>query len=148
MTLQSPSLMAPTSPVIVHQSPWHSPVPYLFGGLAAVLSLIAFALVVLACSYSKHSRDHDNDAEGEQDLEAGGFKPNYIEKDLSRVFEENYLVIMAGQANPTFLATPVSSRPISFCSCSCRGNSLEESVASEFEKMKKEKQGSDDQLQA
>ncbi|PPS09329.1 hypothetical protein GOBAR_AA11312 [Gossypium barbadense] len=33
------------------RSPWHSPVPYLFGGLAAMLGLIAFALLILACSY-------------------------------------------------------------------------------------------------
>ncbi|PWA40084.1 protein GLUTAMINE DUMPER 5 [Artemisia annua] len=32
-------------------SPWHTPVPYFFGGLAFVMGLIAFALLVLACSY-------------------------------------------------------------------------------------------------
>uniref|UniRef100_J3MGF3 Uncharacterized protein n=1 Tax=Oryza brachyantha TaxID=4533 RepID=J3MGF3_ORYBR len=36
-------------------SPWQSPVPYLFGGLAAMLGLIAFALLILACSYWKLS---------------------------------------------------------------------------------------------
>ncbi|KAG0468619.1 hypothetical protein HPP92_017947 [Vanilla planifolia] len=37
------------------RSAWHSPVPYLFGGLAAMLGLIAFALLILACSYWKLS---------------------------------------------------------------------------------------------
>lgn len=33
---------------LTFRSTWHSPVPYLFGGLAAVLGLIAFALLILA----------------------------------------------------------------------------------------------------
>ncbi|KAL6567841.1 hypothetical protein OROGR_001509 [Orobanche gracilis] len=41
--------------VSVQRSQWHSPVPYLFGGLAAMLGLIAFALLILACSYWKLS---------------------------------------------------------------------------------------------
>ncbi|XP_052181608.1 protein GLUTAMINE DUMPER 3-like [Diospyros lotus] len=92
-------------------SPWHSPVPYLFGGLAAMLGLIAFALLILACSYWKLSGyidaddDDDNDRRsGERDLELGhpssGDKPK---------FEEKVLVIMAGEEKPTFLATRISS---------------------------------------
>ncbi|KAL4199848.1 hypothetical protein AMTRI_Chr03g146860 [Amborella trichopoda] len=46
-------------------SPWHSLVPYLFGGLPAILGLIAFALVILACSYWKLSRYFES---GELDL--------------------------------------------------------------------------------
>ncbi|XP_020595966.1 uncharacterized protein LOC110035968 [Phalaenopsis equestris] len=34
---------------------WRSPVPYLFGGIAAMLGLITFALLVLVCSYWKLS---------------------------------------------------------------------------------------------
>ncbi|MQL67947.1 hypothetical protein Taro_000221, partial [Colocasia esculenta] len=37
------------------RSPWHTLVPYLFGGLDAILGLIAFALLLLACSYWKLS---------------------------------------------------------------------------------------------
>ncbi|EMS45822.1 hypothetical protein TRIUR3_28536 [Triticum urartu] len=40
---------------VAPHSPWQSPVPYLFGGLAAMLGLIAFALLILACSYWKLS---------------------------------------------------------------------------------------------
>lgn len=80
--------------------PWHTPVPYLFGGLAAMLGLIAFALLLLACSYWKFSRRTDD---GEKQTESG-------EKVVAKVFEEKILVIMAGQNNPTFLATPVAAK--------------------------------------
>uniref|UniRef100_A0A6V7QRM9 Uncharacterized protein n=1 Tax=Ananas comosus var. bracteatus TaxID=296719 RepID=A0A6V7QRM9_ANACO len=43
----------PPPPLSVPQSVWHSPVSFLFGGLAAMLGLIAFALLILACSYWK-----------------------------------------------------------------------------------------------
>ncbi|CAH2044384.1 unnamed protein product [Thlaspi arvense] len=82
--------------------PWRSPVPYLFGGLAAMLGLIAFALLLLACSYWTLSR-RTNDGDGEKQTESG-------EKVVAKVFEEKILVIMAGQSNPTFLATPVAAK--------------------------------------
>ncbi|KAL8504308.1 hypothetical protein ACS0TY_022878 [Phlomoides rotata] len=75
-------------------SPWQPPVPYLFVGLLATLGLIAFALLLLACSYRKH---HGGAAD---------------EKDGGRSDAEAppVLVIMAGDAKPTFLATPASGR--------------------------------------
>ncbi|XP_010454820.1 PREDICTED: protein GLUTAMINE DUMPER 5-like [Camelina sativa] len=79
--------------------PWRTPVPYLFGGLAAMLGLIAFALLLLACSYWKFTRQTDD---GEKQTESG-------EKVVAKVLEEKILVIMAGQNNPTFLATPVAA---------------------------------------
>ncbi|CAH8272160.1 unnamed protein product [Arabidopsis lyrata] len=82
------------------RSPWHTPVPYLFGGLAAMLGLIAFALLLLACSYLKLSRGTEDE---EKQTESG-------EKVVAKVFEEKILVIMAGQNNPTFLATPVAAK--------------------------------------
>ncbi|XVF88042.1 hypothetical protein PTKIN_Ptkin19aG0017500 [Pterospermum kingtungense] len=87
-------------------SPWHSPVPYLFGGLAAMLGLIAFALLILACSYWKLSG-----GQGETDLEAGEGKGDDNQKESGGVpvMEQKYLVIMAGEVKPTFLATPISS---------------------------------------
>ncbi|KAL5699314.1 hypothetical protein ACHQM5_030236 [Ranunculus cassubicifolius] len=99
----------------IPHSPWHSPVPYLFGGLAAMLGLIAFALLILACSYWKLSGNFENEEENERDLEngdekngdAGGLK-------APPVYEEKIVVIMAGDAKPTYLATPMSSRASSF----------------------------------
>ncbi|XP_024962133.1 protein GLUTAMINE DUMPER 2-like [Cynara cardunculus var. scolymus] len=113
MALQSTSLMAPASPV-VSVSPWHSPVPYLFGSLAAMMALIALALFILACSYRKLSRNLTNN----NDAGAGDAKPadNNNNNKTPPVLEEKYLVIMAGQQKPTFLARPT------FCS-SCRCSS-------------------------
>ncbi|KAI3444121.1 hypothetical protein Pfo_000786 [Paulownia fortunei] len=128
---------APPSPV--QRSPWHSPVPYLFGGLAAMLGLIAFALLILACSYWKLSGYLENRGDGERDLEAGeadggdtGAKPS------PPVMEEKFLVIMAGQEKPTFLATPMSSRASSFGSKStCSTSSSSENTVSSGEDSKK-----------
>ncbi|KAF5456270.1 hypothetical protein F2P56_025770 [Juglans regia] len=103
-------------------SPWHSPVPYLFGGLAAMLGLIAFALLILACSYWRLSGYLEGDGAAERDLEAGEGKSDDTQKPPP-VFEEKILVIMAGEVKPTFLATPMSSRSSSFTdSCSSCGN--------------------------
>lgn len=100
-------------PATIQRSPWHSPVPYLFGGLAAMLGLIAFALLILACSYWKLSSGEEG---REGDVESGASEKGdsaSAEKALP-VFEEKFLVIMAGEVKPTFLATPVSSRTTSF----------------------------------
>ncbi|XP_022988520.1 protein GLUTAMINE DUMPER 1-like [Cucurbita maxima] len=97
----------------LQHSPWHSPVPYLFGGLAAMLGLIAFALLILACSYWKLSGylDSGDGTNREPNLEAGN---DDTQKRPSPVFEEKILVIMAGEIKPTYLATPMSSRSSSF----------------------------------
>ncbi|KAL5224573.1 hypothetical protein ABZP36_011212 [Zizania latifolia] len=93
-------------------SPWQSPVPYLFGGLAAMLGLIAFALLILACSYWKLSGYLDNSADqggstgevdGEKGSAAGAARP-------AVGFQEHVVVIMAGDERPTFLAMPATSR--------------------------------------
>lgn len=101
-------------PATIQRSPWHSPVPYLFGGLAAMLGLIAFALLILACSYWKLSTGEEG---REDDVEGGGASEKgdsaSAEKALP-VFEEKFLVIMAGEVKPTFLATPMASRSASF----------------------------------
>ena len=109
----------PTSPppaaAALPSSPWHSPVPYLFGGLAAMLGLIAFALLILACSYWKLSGYLEGGAgRGDEDGSgADGAKP--AASDLPPpIWEEKILVIMAGDVKPTYLATPMSSRASSF----------------------------------
>ncbi|KAE9602399.1 hypothetical protein Lal_00049475 [Lupinus albus] len=110
------------------QSPWHSPVPYLFGGLAAMMGLIAFALLILACSYWKLSGYLEENSHGEHDLESGDPKNDDNNKP-QKPYEEKILVIMAGQHKPTFLATHVSSstsRSSSFgdntTTCTCDQN--------------------------
>ncbi|KAL3819524.1 hypothetical protein ACJIZ3_005429 [Penstemon smallii] len=118
-------------PSMTQRSPWHSPVPYLFGGLAAMLGLIAFALLILACSYWKLSGILENQGDGDRDLEAGEEAENGGAKAAPPVMEEKYLVIMAGQEKPTFLATPMSSRTSSFGSKSiCSTSSSDSSTLS------------------
>ncbi|KAG9455984.1 hypothetical protein H6P81_000492 [Aristolochia fimbriata] len=90
-------------------SPWHSPVPYLFGGLAAMLGLIAFALLILACSYWKLSGYLENGENGESDPESGEEKPGDSLK-IATNLEAKVVVIMAGDEKPTYLATPICSR--------------------------------------
>ncbi|KAI4380548.1 hypothetical protein MLD38_006725 [Melastoma candidum] len=121
--------LARASSIPGQHSPWHSPVPYLFGGLAAMLGLIFFALLLLACSYWKlsgylGSRNGDNRDSLQQDLEAGDKEG---EPPKLPVFEEKVLVIMAGQVKPTFLATPASSRSSSFGNnCKCGGHECDQ----------------------
>ncbi|KAJ1382513.1 protein GLUTAMINE DUMPER 2-like [Sesbania bispinosa] len=67
-TTPTTTSLAPTSLTSADQrSSWHSPVPYLFGGLAAMLGLIAFALLILACSYWKLAGQLQNE---DRDLES------------------------------------------------------------------------------
>ncbi|KAJ6995274.1 protein GLUTAMINE DUMPER 5-like [Populus alba x Populus x berolinensis] len=118
MSTSKAAATSPSPPAIAQpRSAWHSPVPYLFGGLAAMLGLIAFALLILACSYWRLSGrlDSENEGNDQRDLESGnekeGSNPGKAEK---RVYEEKFLVIMAGNENPTCLATPVCSKVSSF----------------------------------
>ncbi|XP_054793704.1 protein GLUTAMINE DUMPER 3-like [Prosopis cineraria] len=126
------SAKPPASQAQPLHSPWHSPVPYLFGGLAAMLGLIAFALLILACSYWKLSGYLEGDGDGERNLEAGDSKLDDQTQKTPIPYEEKILVIMAGQEKPTFLATPMwSSRSSSFgdnttTCCSCDKNAKSE----------------------
>ncbi|CAL5421836.1 unnamed protein product [Camellia sinensis] len=121
MTTTTTTTKATFSPpeTAVVRSPWHSPLPYLFGGLAAMLGLITFALIILACTYWKHTGRSENGEEegsGDTDLEKAGDSGKVLP-----VFEEKIFVIMAGNLKPTFLATPMSS---SSSSSSCSRASL------------------------
>lgn len=130
----SSSAIAPAGPP---RSPWHSPVPYLFGGLAAMLGLIAFALLILACSYWKLSGNLEENQEG--DIEEGNNNSNGNGDDGKMmeppILEEKFLVIMAGQLKPTYIATPsLSSRASSFgSSSSCTASSESSTEKSEAE---------------
>ncbi|XWS73189.1 hypothetical protein CRYUN_Cryun02cG0104800 [Craigia yunnanensis] len=113
MAAKEPSNVTAKTPlgVTTPHSPWHSPVPYLFGGLAAMLGLIALALLILACSYWKLSGYLENGegGQGERDLEAGEGKGDETQKVVAPVMEQKFFVIMAGEVKPTFLATAISS---------------------------------------
>nr|XP_016477508.1 PREDICTED: protein GLUTAMINE DUMPER 2-like [Nicotiana tabacum] len=102
MTNLEPSSSA-TSPMVLPRSPRHSS----FSGGGA---------------YRKISRYlENNEGENGDDIEAGEGNNNDNGSDVKvalPVFEEKFLVIMAGQMKPTFIATPISSRVSSFGSCS------------------------------
>ncbi|KAL5707711.1 hypothetical protein ACHQM5_018579 [Ranunculus cassubicifolius] len=71
---------------------WNSPLPYLYGGLAAVLIVIALSLLSLAYSHWKSSDESEVDVE------------NPVKQSLP-----SRAVIMAGNHEATYLAYPVSS---------------------------------------
>ncbi|KAI0502432.1 hypothetical protein KFK09_017381 [Dendrobium nobile] len=78
--------------------PWQCPAPYLFGGLAAMIMLIAIALMVLACYQHKS--------------QVGESRTPAIQPEKPAIFltevEPRVVVIMAGDELPTFFAKPLS----------------------------------------
>lgn len=124
------NLTARTLPESRQHSSWHSPVPYLFGGLAAMLGLVAFALLILACSYWRLSghfdtRNNTNSSQSQQDLEAGAEKEGEDHEEdekKEKVLEEKIVVIVAGRENTMYLAKPILSPSGSNCSTSSSSN--------------------------
>lgn len=75
---------------------WKTPIPYLFGGLAAVIILIATALIMLACSFRKHAGESNDE------------KPSAKSLALKPLDEEpRIVVIMAGDDVPSYIARPM-----------------------------------------
>ncbi|WOL19040.1 protein GLUTAMINE DUMPER 4-like [Canna indica] len=109
----APPWEAPASSPVEPHSPWQSPVPYLFGGLAALLCLISLALLILACSYWKLSSYLDSPPD---DRAAAALQQHDREKPSddpaakeTATKEEQFLVIMAGDSAPTFIAVPIAA---------------------------------------
>ncbi|XP_026390477.1 protein GLUTAMINE DUMPER 2-like [Papaver somniferum] len=99
-----------TSPI---QSPrlHSSPIPFLFGGLAAMFCLIAIALLILASSTWKLSMFlcNDNNCEGSTHRGGGGGGDKSAEEESVKVVYEGQIgLIMAGDVKPTYLAVPRS----------------------------------------
>ena len=87
---------------------WNSPIPYLFGGLALMLTLIACALIILVCSYKKpySSSSSSNSSEaGAGDQEKGSMADFRVE--LSPEMEPKIVIVMPGDIHPTYLAKPL-----------------------------------------
>ncbi|MCE2054941.1 hypothetical protein HAX54_041691 [Datura stramonium] len=116
------------------------------GGLAAMLGLIAFALLILACSCGdlvvilmKENQQGDieegNNNNNNNNNNVGDIK--LVEKPI---LEEKFLVIMAGQLKPTYIATPsLSSRASSFGSSSgCTASSESSTEKSDGEEKEME----------
>ncbi|CAA7407346.1 unnamed protein product [Spirodela intermedia] len=113
------TIAAQHSPTAQQHSTWCSPVPYLFGGLAAMLGLIAFALLLLACSHWKLSGYGEQENSG-SDTQSGDAKGE--DGDAAKATwaprEQRIVVIMAGNEKPSFLATPLSGGASYFGDCS------------------------------
>ncbi|XP_052183576.1 protein GLUTAMINE DUMPER 4-like [Diospyros lotus] len=73
---------------------WNTPLPYLYGGLALVLGLIAVSLLCLACSGEKNLPPSETAAAEKAALPPGE--------------ETRIVVVMAGDDLPTHVAKPVS----------------------------------------
>lgn len=93
-----------TATATAKQAEWRWPVPLLFGGVTALLVLVAFALLILACSYCK-TIDSQRDGQSLNASAESGVRTEISGQDIE---EEKVVVIMAGQQNPTFLARPAS----------------------------------------
>ncbi|GAB2224954.1 hypothetical protein Drorol1_Dr00005735 [Drosera rotundifolia] len=113
-TLDSPMAASPPQPpppsTTAQTTTWQSPIPYLFGGLAAMLGLVAFSLLVLAFSYYKLSGYLDNTVvEYNDDFDVETAEECEKKKGTMMV-EGSVLVVMAGKQKPTHVATPVGQR--------------------------------------
>lgn len=111
-----------------------------------MLGLIAFALLILACSYWKLSGYLEGDGAAERDLEADEGKSDDTQKPAP-VFEEKILVIMAGEVKPTFLATPMSSRSSSLGDSTCSSCGSEKTEKAEEMAEATKQQGGDRDVQ-
>ncbi|KAH7671775.1 hypothetical protein IHE45_09G010100 [Dioscorea alata] len=92
---------------------WYSPMPYVFGGLAAMLGLIVVAVLLLVCSYWKRFQ-HVGAVAGNTNLEAGVMRTISNGDDCKKIAantisEERVLVIMAGDDKPSFLGVAFGS---------------------------------------
>ena len=80
-----------------------------------MLGLIAFALLILACSYWKFSgQPHDEEERSGNNNVERKEEVDSVNKEPVKVYEEKILVIMAGDEKPTFLATLACARCSSF----------------------------------
>jgi len=102
-----------------HISVWQSPVPYLLGGVGAMLVLIAVAVTILAWSYFKESTTgHAEDEESNRssghlhNVEHGNSGKNERMEDMSNLSDQKdemrVIVILAGNQKPTCIAKPMS----------------------------------------
>jgi len=80
---------------------WNSPTLYVFGGLAAMMGLIAIALIMLACSHctsSDSNNNNNNNSTSKID--------NLVVLDSPDREPKVMVVIMAGDDKPSCLAKP------------------------------------------
>ncbi|GLJ43143.1 hypothetical protein SUGI_0895400 [Cryptomeria japonica] len=101
------NITSPSTGMITH-SLWRSPVPYLMGGMGAMIVLILFALLLLLCSHwnEKRTESQSGDENGRSEKTEMGSRCMEVHEDCE--MEQRVVVIMAGYDNPTFIAKPTS----------------------------------------
>lgn len=92
---------------------WNSPIPYLFGGLALMLTLIACALIILVCSYKKPYSSSSSNSSESGDQEKASVPEFRVE--LSPQMEPKIVILMPGDVNPTYLAKPATHTCVEDC---------------------------------
>jgi len=81
---------------------WNSPTLYVFGGLAAMMGLIAIALIMLACSHCTSSDSNNNNNNNNSTSKID----NLVVLDSPDREPKVMVVIMAGDDKPSCLAKP------------------------------------------
>ncbi|KAI4352322.1 hypothetical protein L6164_006586 [Bauhinia variegata] len=120
----SPSSSSATAGIRV----WKSPIPYLFGGLALMLALISFALVILICSYRRRASQSSSASASSDEQDMKQLAMPKITQEIDS--EPKILVIMAGGDMPTYLAKPITrNSSSSTCYCTCGAEAAEKAEA-------------------
>ncbi|GLJ43131.1 hypothetical protein SUGI_0895050 [Cryptomeria japonica] len=98
--------------IVAPQSVWHSPVPYLLGGLGSMIALLAFALIILACSFWRNPTTPSQEMIDNSRSDSRMDEKNEMMMNGLHCSEgdncEKVIVIMAGEDMPTFIAKPTS----------------------------------------
>ncbi|GLJ43133.1 hypothetical protein SUGI_0895110 [Cryptomeria japonica] len=102
------SVLNNTSNLTIHTPAWQISVPYMLGGICIILFLVTVALIFLACTSfcnkSAHTHVQEiNHAEADQENEMVN---TIVSVSQDNNIEEKFFVIMAGDDNPTYVATP------------------------------------------
>ncbi|KAJ8619593.1 hypothetical protein MRB53_028122 [Persea americana] len=107
-----------------HGSPWSSPEPYFSGVLAGILGITAIALLLLLCSCLEHFSLSDFIESRRRRRRGGMHNMRETTQELVKIpqpLEKKVVVIMAGEENPSYIATPAS-----IDSSSLGGNKIEQ----------------------
>ncbi|KAM0039773.1 putative protein glutamine dumper [Helianthus debilis subsp. tardiflorus] len=85
---------------------WSSPIPYMFVGLASMITLIAFALIILVCTFKKPSSSSSSDSSENSTGDRDKSSVPEFHVELPVEMEQKLVIVMPGDINPTYLAKP------------------------------------------
>ncbi|KAK9116414.1 hypothetical protein Sjap_015361 [Stephania japonica] len=104
--IASPSTTSAAGPARLRL--WHTPLPFLFGGIAAAILLIAVSLVILLCTNYRSSSSSSSSSftTHDIDVEKARAQPSMMP---SQMQEPKFVVVMAGNDVPTYIAKPFAA---------------------------------------